>query len=88
MTTDIRKPLQSALSRLKVEKGRIDRQIEAIEGVLRMNGAQPEAVRHQVSRKQARKSMSVAARRAVSRRMKAYWAKRKGATGRRKAKVA
>jgi len=50
MTTDIRKPLQSALSRLKAEKGRIDRQIEAIEGVLRMNGSQPEAVRHQVSR--------------------------------------
>jgi hypothetical protein len=88
MTTDVRKPLQSALSRLKAEKGRIDRQIEAIEGVLRMNGSQPEAVRHQVSRKQGRKSMSAAARRAVSRRMKAYWAKRKGAIGRRKAKAA
>jgi hypothetical protein len=88
MATDIRKPLQSALSRLKVEKDRIDRQIEAIEGVLRMNGSQPEAIRHQVSRKQDRKSMSAAARRSVSRRMKAYWAKRKGAIGRRKAKAA
>jgi hypothetical protein len=88
MTTDIRKPLQSALSRLKAEKDRIDRQIGAIEGVLRMNGLQPEAVRHQVSRKQGRKSMSVAARREVSRRMKAYWAKRKGPGSRRKAKAA
>ena len=88
MTTDIRKPLQSALSRLKAEKGRIDQQIEAIEGVLRMDGAQPEAVRHQVNRKKARRSMSATARRAVSRRMKAYWAKRKGAIGIRKAKAA
>jgi hypothetical protein len=79
MAIDIRKPLQSALSRLKSEKDRIDKQIAAIEGVLGLDGGE----RDRRGAKRGRKSMSTAERRAVSRRMKKYWAKRH-ANGRKK----
>lgn len=87
MSADIRKPLQSALSRLKLEKERIDQQIEAIEGALRLNGVQPGGKDRRSSRT-GRKPMSAAERRTVSRRMKAYWAKRRGGSGKTKRKVA
>jgi len=87
MSVDIRKPLQSALSRLKVEKQRIDQQIEAIEGALKLNGSRAEKEERRSSRS-GRKPMSAAERRAVSRRMRAYWAKRRGGSGKRKVKAA
>ena len=68
MPVDIRKPLQSKLSRLKSARQLIDRQIAAIEEVLLLEGEQ--------GSRQARGPMSKAERRAVSERMKAYWAKR------------
>ena len=71
MSVDIRKPLQSALSKLKVEKQRIDRQIEAIEGALRLNGL-PLGGEGRLASGAGRKPMSAAQRRAVSRRMRAY----------------
>jgi len=63
------KPLESALTRLKLEKQRIDRQIAAIEGALKLNGAQLEKEGRRSARP-GRKPMSPAERRAVSRRMK------------------
>lgn len=87
MPVDIRKPLQSALSRLKVEKQRIDQQIEAIEGALRLNGVQPGGEDRRTSRP-GRKPMSAAERRAVSRRMRAYWAKRRRTPGKGRSKAA
>jgi hypothetical protein len=93
MDTNIRKPLQTALSRLTSEKAQIDKRISAIQAVLeledgRQDGvaapAQPQRKRQQ-PRRAGRKPMSAAARKAVGRRMKAYWAKRRTAKGRRKA---
>jgi len=84
MMQDIRKPLQTALSRLQTDRARIDKQISAIETVLNLddqssNGRRPRA------RKANTRGMSAAARRAVSKRMKAYWAKQRKGQGKRKA---
>jgi hypothetical protein len=92
MPLDIRKPLQTALSRLKTERERLERQISAVESALTVashpNGGRPRIVREVRRRKRGRKAMSAAERRAVSRRMKAYWAKRRGGTRKKKATVA
>ncbi|HXG16578.1 MAG TPA: hypothetical protein VNK50_10035 [Calidithermus sp.] len=74
MAIDIRKPLQAALSRLKTERDRIDQQIQAIEGLLRLNGDTGGR-----GARRGRRRMTAAERREVSRRMKAYWAKRRSA---------
>ena len=90
MDVGIRKPLEKVLSRLALERRRIEGQIAAIEKALSLNHndapAAPATDKKLPGRSRA--GMSAAARRAVSRRMKAYWAKRKGAIGRRRAKVA
>ncbi len=79
MPTDITKTLRKALAELQAEKAKIDRQIAAIEGALaaldargvrRGKGTGP-------GRRPARKPMSAAQRKAVGKRMKAYWAKQK-----------
>jgi len=92
MPLDIRKHLQTALSRLKTERERLERQISAVESALTVtsnqNGGRPRIAREVRRGKRGRKAMSVAERRAVSRRMKAYWAKRKSGVRRRKVKAA
>jgi hypothetical protein len=83
MANDITAPLRRALGRLTSQRERLDRQISAIEtalGALGGRSSQPAGVRR------GRRTMSAAARRAIGRRMKAYWAKRKADSARGKAK--
>jgi hypothetical protein len=80
MVTDVTKTLRKALAELQAGRKRIDQQISAIENALssvgrsarRRGGGRPAG-----RRKLGRKPMSAAARKAVGRRMKAYWAKRR-----------
>ena len=57
MSVNIRKPVESALTRLKLEKQQIDRQIAAIEDALKLNGLQP-AKEGRRSLRPGRKQMS------------------------------
>ncbi len=73
--------LRQALRRLEVERKGIDRQIAAIQSVLGNSErrAGPIARPDRTRVKATRPRMSAAARKAVSQRMKAYWAKRRAA---------
>ncbi len=73
MADGVRTTLRKALARLHSEKERIDRQIGAMETAL---GALAGRIR---PAGRVRRRMSAAARRAIGRRMKAYWAKRRAA---------
>jgi hypothetical protein len=74
MPDEITSTLRKALARLQTERERIDRQITAIQSVIgSADGRAASAGR--------RRPMSAAARRAVSRRMKKYWADRRSARG-------
>lgn len=71
--------LRRALTQLQDERHRIDRQLTAVQAALT-------AVAGPIARRQARgnpsprrRRMSAAARKAISKRMKAYWAKRRTA---------
>jgi hypothetical protein len=83
MPVDVTGALKQALSKLTTEKQRIERQAAAIQEALRavngMNGSQPSGGARVMTRgaKRGRRRMSPAERKAVARRMKAYWAKRK-----------
>lgn len=72
---DVVGTLRRALLELESEKNRIEGQIAAIQSVL--GGGARRGRRPGVGG--GRKPMSAAARRAVSQRMKAYWAKRRAA---------
>jgi hypothetical protein len=74
--------LRNALGQLEAERNRIDRQIAALRMALGESGGSrrgrpPGANRAQKVRRRRRKAMSAAAKKAVSKRMKAYWAKRR-----------
>ncbi len=79
MAIDITKTLRKALVELQAEQRKISGQIAAIEKVLAADSRGRQRRRGRVQRpgKVAGKRMSAAARKAVSRRMKASWAKRK-----------
>jgi hypothetical protein len=93
MPVDITVELRAALTKLALEKRRIERQTAAIQEALRaVNGTgrrQRSSSAKVVARgaKRGRRRMSAAERKAVGRRMKAYWAKRraKAAKGKRSA---
>ena len=90
MAVNVMAPLRQAVRELEAEKARIDRQLAAIRSALgSLDSAKGRAagVARQVRRPQRRR-MSAAARRAVSQRMKAYWAKRKTAVAKGKSKGA
>jgi hypothetical protein len=82
MPVDVDRPLRQALSKLKDEKARIERQIAGLEHALQAVAGPtrrlPEAA-GAGPRKRGRKRMSPAERQAVGARMKAYWAKRRKA---------
>ena len=84
MAINLTTTLRKALAELRAERGRVEGQITTIRRVLGVVGG-PSARRMRgpaaASVKRARKPMSAAARAAVARRMKAYWAKRKAAAG-------
>jgi hypothetical protein len=81
---NVRPSIQKALNQLHVERSSIDRQISALTdalsaigaGVRRRAGAAGRAVKRAAKRR-PRRRMTAAQRKAVSRRMKAFWAKRR-----------
>lgn len=82
MAINLTKTLRTALAELQAERERISRQIAAIQKVLAADtrGPQRRKGRAKLAGKAGRKRMSAAARKAVSRRMKTYWAKRRSET--------
>ena len=89
MTPSVTAPLRKALRQLEAEKQRIDRKITAIRAALGALGDAGRGTPGSSTRPKARRRrMSLAARRADSQRMKAYWAKRKAASANGKAKGA
>ena len=82
MPVDIGQTLRQAITRLEQEKQRIDRQITALETAmnsLNAGGRRSSVGREQPARERTlgRRRMSPAERKAIGRRMKVYWAKRK-----------
>ena len=78
MATDVAQTLRKALEELQAEKKRIEAQIAAIRGALAASGQHAaKNVRPKIGEKRGRRAMSASQRKAVGRRMKAYWAKRK-----------
>ena len=82
MPVDVSGTLRQALAKLETEKARIDHQIAAIRQALKATGgaANTGASARAGTRTRGRKRMSPAERKAVSARMKSYWAKRKRAS--------
>jgi histone H1/5 len=73
MPIDIDRTLRQALGELEAERQRLDQRIAAIRSAL--DGAVPATA--PTARSPRRRRMNSAARQEVSRRMKAYWAKRR-----------
>jgi len=76
MANSVQAVIQNALTKLRSEKSRIDRQISALEtalGAIRSRGSDNGAA------PRSRQKMSAEARKAIAKRMKAYWAKRRAA---------
>jgi len=94
MPVDVTNTLKAALVKLTAEKRRIERQTAAIQEALRaVNGANDgqRALGAGVTTrrvKRGRRRMSPAERKAVALRMKAYWARRRSASSKRKRKAA
>jgi hypothetical protein len=73
MADDVRLTLRKALAKLTSEKMLVDRQIFALETAL---GGRSRVK----STRRKRRRISLAARKAIGRRMKAYWASRRAKT--------
>ena len=73
--------LKSTLASLEVEKSKIERQIQAVRNALSAITDTPtmerSATRTKLLARRKRRPMGAAERKSVSRRMKAYWAKRR-----------
>jgi cell division septum initiation protein DivIVA len=78
MIVDVTAVLQKALKQLGTDNERLDRQIKALEAAVN-GGTSWTSVVGEPIRRRRRPKMSAEARRAVGRRMQAYWARRKGA---------
>ena len=82
MPADVTGEIRAALAKLTVEKRRIEQQTAALQAALRAvngsNGQRATGARSVTRRtKRGRRRMTRAERKAVGRRMKAYWAKRR-----------
>lgn len=77
MAIDVRTSLNRALKDLHKEREHIDRQITALGRALAEVGGKVAARGRAAGRRVKRRTMSAAQKRAVSVRMKAYWAKRR-----------
>ena len=94
MPVDVTSTLREALSKLAAEKRRIERQAAVIQDALRAVDGADDGQRSSRARvvtrgaKRGRRRMSPAERKAVARRMKAYWAKRRGGASKGKRKKA
>ena len=82
MPVDVTRTLRQALSQLMSERDRLDNQISRLRAALDGTGGGARAVG---GGRRRRRRMSAEARRAVSQRMKAYWAARRAKKGRGKA---
>lgn len=87
MPVNVMAILRKAVRELEAERARIDRQLAGLQSVL----GDPDSTRGRVARvaprghaPRRRRGTSAAARRAISKRMKAYWAKRKAAAAARR----
>lgn len=89
MAIDLGKTLRKALVVLQADRDGISRQIAAIETVLAAGGTprQRRRGRSKSRQKSGRKPMSAAARKAVSQRMKKYWAERRAEATKEKSKT-
>jgi hypothetical protein len=76
MADSVRSSLKRALGQLLGERTRLERQISAVTAALGEVGAR---VARRQSHAVRRRRMSASQKRAVSKRMKAYWAKRRAA---------
>ena len=85
MPVNVDRTLRVALRKLTAERARIDRQIAALENALGLDQTGTQS-RGGARRARARKRMSAAARKATSRRMKTYWAKKRAGAGKKKGK--
>jgi hypothetical protein len=77
MTPKVTATLRKALHQLEAERQGIERQIRAIRLVLGESGQRRGPTTSHPRANATRPRMSASARRAVSQRMKAYWAKRR-----------
>ncbi len=79
MPINVTPTLRRALRQLETQRARIERQIAALRGALNgLGGPKGRGGRSGASRStRQRRRMSATAKRAISQRMKAYWAKRK-----------
>ena len=77
MALDVRSSLCRALKALPAERARIERQIDAVTNAISALGGAAGRVAKAAGRRGKRK-MNAAQKKAVSVRMKAYWAKRRG----------
>jgi hypothetical protein len=90
MPIDVSGALRQALASLMAEKARIERQLSGLRQALSagagasVDGGRPTGRRARARR--VRRRMSPAARAALSARMKAFWAKRRGAASKAKRK--
>ena len=85
MPVNVLATLRTALRQLEAQRAHLDRQIAGVRSALDGLGAgasQSRSVRS-TARVRRRRRMSATARRAVSQRMKAYWAKRRAAKAKR-----
>jgi hypothetical protein len=74
---DVRSSLNKALKALHADRARIERQIDAVTGAISALGGAAGRVAKAGARR-GRRKMNAAQKKAVSLRMKAYWAKRRG----------
>ena len=76
MAIDVRSSLHRALKSLHADRTRIEKQIDAVTSALSaLGGAATRGVK--AAGRQGRRKMNAAQKKAVSLRMKAYWAKRR-----------
>jgi hypothetical protein len=73
---DVRSSLTRALKSLHADRARIDRQIDAVASAISALGGAAGRLAQTAARK-GRRKMNAAQKKAVSQRMKAYWAKRR-----------
>ena len=77
MAIDVRSSLNRALKSLHADRTRIEKQISAVTSALSaLGGAAGRAAKS--AGRRGRRKMNAAQKKAVSVRMKAYWAKRRG----------
>ena len=78
MALDVRSSLNHALKALHADRARIEKQIDAVTSALTALGGVAGRVVKTAGRR-GRRKMSAAQKKAVSVRMRAYWAKRRAA---------